>query len=738
MREAIRAAGVSLAVIASIEFVDRAGLVDIPNPAALSLIGVVYGGYRGGFASGLVAAALTILYGVYSYLLMPGAGPPAEQPTRVAVIAVVALMIAWMTGRLKFRVEQVLREKVETQAADLAKVRQAELRLRNREAQLRTLLDALPAHVVYVDRNLTIRFHNRAYEEWTGLPGSFIDGRTLEEVIGKELFESGTRQHALDALAGKASVFERARSDAQGRRRVIEAHFLPDVTEDGSVAGYFGMLFDVTHHKESQARISRLTERLRRALSSSRLVLWEFDLRSGVVELGREWAQIVGGKEVMTQIKATKLRQLVHPEDRTRVDKAFQEVIDGRAEQYDIEHRVKAIDGEWKWVRSTGRVVELDSAGKPLRLSGTNRDITPRKLAEMRLEENERRLRLVTDAVPAMIVYVDSDQRYRFCNRRYSETMGLSEAAILGRTVHDVIGEAQYEVSRPWLEKALAGEECEHERRHEWPEGTVAYLSVTYVPHRAEDGKVLGVYALLVDLTERKRAERIKERFISMVSHELRTPLTSIIWTLESLAELASGRMSAEETGMVGVAHQNAERMLHLADEILDLEEMDQSELRMSPRRVDLRELAGRVIALNEGLTQKHGVTVVAKGPGGLNVQADPDRIVQVLTNFLSNAAKHSPRGSVVEIEIEPRGDLVRVSVRDRGAGVPEEFRERLFNRFAQSAQGRQMGGSGLGLSIAKEIVERSAGSIGYSHNPGGGAAFWFELPLEARTGAAI
>jgi PAS domain S-box-containing protein len=736
--EATRAVATSFLLIAGIEYLVRAGLVDIPNPAALSLLAVVYAGYSGGLYGGLSSAALTIAYGIYRYLLLPDSLPGLEAITRVAVIALVALSTAGLIGRLRARAEQALRQKVETQARDLAKLQQAELRLKNRETQLRALLDALPAYVAYVDRDLIVRFHNRSYEEWTGLPGSFIDGHSIEEVIGKHLFETGTREHALDALAGKASVFERVHTDRQGRRSVVEAHFLPDVAEDGSIAGYYGMLFDVTRHKESQARVARLTERLRRALSSSRLALWEFDLRSGVVELGREWAQIVGGDEVMSEVKAADLRKLVHPDDRARVDEALQSVLEKRADQYDIEHRVLSVHGEWKWVRSTGRIVEHDAGGRPTRLSGTNRDITPRKLAELALGENERRLRLLTDAVPAMIVYVDADQRYRFCNRRYSETMGRSEADIIGRTVRDVVGQGQYEVSRPWLEKALAGEQCEHERRHEWPEGTVSDLSVMYVPHKADDGTVLGLYALLVDLTERKRAERIKERFLSMVSHELRTPLTSVIWTLESLAELSSDRLSGEEVAMLGVAQQNAERMLHLADEILDLEQLDQSAMRMSPRSVSLPELVRRVIELNEGLAQKHGVRVVAKGAAAATAVADPDRIVQVLSNLISNAAKHSPRGSEVEIGIEPRGTKIRVSVADRGPGVPEEFVDHLFGRFAQSAQGRKVGGSGLGLAISKEIVERSGGTIGYRPNPGGGSMFWFDLPSEPAPDATL
>ena len=553
-------------------------------------------------------------------------------------------------------------------------------------------------------------------------------------MIGKELFESGTREHALAALEGRRAVFERAHLDARGRRSVVEAHFVPDVTEDGSVAGYFGMLFDVSSHKASQARVGRLAERLRRALDGSRLALWDFDLRSGVVELGREWADIVGGERVMSKADAGELRRRVHRDDRARVDEAVRSVIECRVEAYDVEHRVRAMDGEWKWIRSTGKAVEFDAAGKPLRLSGTNHDITLRKRAELAVQENERRLRLVTDAVPALIAYLDAELRYRFCNRGYRETMGRSEAEILGRTVREVVGDAQFEISRPWLERTLAGETVEHERRHRWADGRLADLSVTYVPHVGENGRVQGLYALLVDLTERKRAERIKERFISMVSHELRTPLTSIIWILDELMTKDGGGTSPDAEKLA-LAQQNAERMLRLADEILEIERIDQSELRMSASVVDVPALVERALALNGGVAQKYGVDLVALPFAPASVRADPDRLLQVLSNLLSNAAKHSPRGGRVEVAIEMRGAMVRVSVSDSGPGVPEKFRDRLFGRFEQSADGRAKGGSGLGLAICKEIVVRSGGAIGYDPNPEGGSVFWFELPAAASQG---
>ena len=337
------------------------------------------------------------------------------------------------------------------------------------------------------------------------------------------------------------------------------------------------------------------------------------------------------------------------------------------------------------------------------------------------------RVRLITDAVPAMIVYIDADRRYRFCNRQYCEHMGRDEADIVDRPVREVVGEEQYETTRPWLERALGGERVEFERTQLLPDGRAADLQVTYVPDVDARGRVAGVYALVIDLTERKRAERIKERFIAMVSHEIRSPLTSILWTLE---ELADRQQPEQDTKSVSAARHNAERMLRLADDILDVERIDQGELRLNAAEVRLPALIERAIEMHRELASRRGLRLEAAPAADLRVHADSDRLQQVLANLISNAVKHSPENGVIRLAAEQRGAAARVSVADQGKGVPEAFRERLFGRFSQSADSKRLGGTGLGLAICKEIVERSGGSIGYEPRPEGGSVFWFELPL--------
>jgi signal transduction histidine kinase len=154
-------------------------------------------------------------------------------------------------------------------------------------------------------------------------------------------------------------------------------------------------------------------------------------------------------------------------------------------------------------------------------------------------------------------------------------------------------------------------------------------------------------------------------------------------------------------------------------------------EFRMKP--LEIAALVERSIETNRSYGDQFGVRFALEKPDGeLRVQGDPDRLHQVLANLLSNAAKFSPKGGTVEVAVRRTDGSVRLAVRDHGPGIPEEFRKRIFQRFAQadSSDTRQKGGTGLGLSICKAIVERHQGIVGFDPAAGGGTVFWFELPL--------
>jgi len=229
-----------------------------------------------------------------------------------------------------------------------------------------------------------------------------------------------------------------------------------------------------------------------------------------------------------------------------------------------------------------------------------------------------------------------------------------------------------------------------------------------------------------------EKTARLKDEFIATVSHELRTPLTSMTASLALLATDSEFKSEPAAEQLVAIAYDNCRRLGRLVNDILDFEKLEAGMVPFDIRPVDLASVLELVVESSRTLARQAGVSLVLKGASDCTVRADPDRLTQVFTNLLSNAVKFSPAGSDVLVLIDRVGADVRVSFRDHGPGVPQDFQPRLFEKFAQSADGAQKGGAGLGLSIAREIVERLGGRISYASAPDGGAIFHVALPVMA------
>jgi PAS domain S-box-containing protein len=253
-------------------------------------------------------------------------------------------------------------------------------------------------------------------------------------------------------------------------------------------------------------------------------------------------------------------------------------------------------------------------------------------------------------------------------------------------------------------------------------------------------GENLMVLSVIVDLSERRRIDRLKDEFVATVSHELRTPLTSISGSLGLLVGQQSGNLPEPAARLLVIAHKNSQRLVRLINDILDIEKVESDRIVFNLSRVEVRPLLQRAITENLSLAEAYGVHVrldVVSVRG--EVKADPDRLVQVVTNLLSNAIKFSSTDQEVLVSVEKRGDLVRISVRDHGSGIPAAFRSHIFEKFAQadSTNTRQNGGTGLGLSIVKQIVQRLDGEVCFDDALGGGTIFHVDLPAWKHENAA-
>lgn len=240
-----------------------------------------------------------------------------------------------------------------------------------------------------------------------------------------------------------------------------------------------------------------------------------------------------------------------------------------------------------------------------------------------------------------------------------------------------------------------------------------------------------GRLVVVREVTAERQSERAKEAFVANVSHEVRTPLAGII----GFSELLLGRDFSPEDRRrhMETIHREAQRLSSLVDDFLDLQGMDQARFRIVPRPVDLRDVVREQASVYTGRDERHAIELDIP-EDVVPVEADELRISQVVGNLLSNAIKYSPEGGMVRLRVERNGDDARVEVVDQGLGIPAEDVGHVFERFFRvEAPGRdRVGGTGLGLALARELVELHGGTIGVDSTEGEGSRFWFTLPLRA------
>ncbi len=231
---------------------------------------------------------------------------------------------------------------------------------------------------------------------------------------------------------------------------------------------------------------------------------------------------------------------------------------------------------------------------------------------------------------------------------------------------------------------------------------------------------------------EADRVEKLKSEFVSTVSHELRTPLTAIGGSLGLLLGLFKQDVSTEAQNLLEIANQNTSRLNRLINDILDFEGIESGQIELEKEKVDLVDVTRKAVALNQSFAAHYGVKMaIVKHPEQANLLGDEHRLLQVFANLLSNAIKFSKKGGVVEVSVFDEQDSLLVKIRDFGRGIPEEFRARMFQRFAQadSTDARDRGGTGLGLAITRRIIESHGGNINYASQLGVGTEFRFMLP---------
>lgn len=358
------------------------------------------------------------------------------------------------------------------------------------------------------------------------------------------------------------------------------------------------------------------------------------------------------------------------------------------------------------------------------------KDVSEQRQSEAALRRSEARLRLTANTLPALICYVDTEQRYGFNNQTYEDWYGIPIAELQGRYIWESLGNEDYTRIQPQVEAALAGRQTSFETELTTPDGKSRCLMVTYIPEIDEHGDVKGFFGLSNDISDRKAAERMKDEFVSIVGHELRTPLTSIHGSLRLLASKQLGTLTPQGQEFLEISLKNTQRLTRLINDVLDLERMESGRATLSIQACNLADLMRQAAQAMQAMADTKEINLEV-APLVVTAHVDPDHIIQVLTNLLSNAIKFSASGTTVWLSACRQAEAILVQVKDQGRGIPSDRLEAIFERFQQidASDSRELGGTGLGLAICKNIVQQHGGKIWVESVLGVGSTFFFTLP---------
>ncbi|MBO6923172.1 MAG: PAS domain S-box protein [Roseicyclus sp.] len=430
-----------------------------------------------------------------------------------------------------------------------------------------------------------------------------------------------------------------------------------------------------------------------------------------VKTFGYEFAEIVG-----------QLPDILYDEDDENAKFYDIWAIVSKGGYWQGEQRLKAKNGNTVIVQTT-IIPRFDKAGVHVDSISVRTDLT-----KARAEAASDGRNAVIEGLPDGVIVYDPDTfEIIYANKNCRKRLGWAQGDLEGKKMSDTFIKFDQGLFERYLAPLLNGEAKEVTIEVMHDQGPVEILThYDTGPH----GKP-SLISVIRDITERKQAESLKLNSVSMVSHELRTPLTSIKGALRLIESGAVGELSPDISRMISVAHRNSDRLLEIVNDILALEKIDSGEMSFVNKQMDLRDLLQEAAEANAGYGEQFGVEyAVAAMDAPALVRADQSRLMQVMSNLMSNAAKFSPAGAKVDLYIEDRADAWRVCVADHGPGIPESAHKTLFDSFFQveGTSEHSRPGTRLGLTISKKIIQRHGGTIAFDTQLGKGTIFYFEL----------
>ena len=574
-------------------------------------------------------------------------------------------------------------------------------------------------------------------------------GYTTEELVGLlivDLVDPDDRERVAENLChGRDSIVEHAMLYKDGGRIIVEAH--GRTTPVGDPGGRrCTVVRDITERKQTEQALREQTERYELVLAGAQSAIWDWDVTGQRVHYSAQWKAMRGLSDDEVDDHQDIWSGSIFAGDAPRVLASIQAHVDGKTAVFAEEYRIHCKDGSLKWIAGRG-IAQRDASGQVIRMAGSDSDITERKRIEQALRESQADLNRAQSVgqIGSWRLNIHrnqllwSDESYRI----YGIPLGLPLTyEIFLSAVHP--DDREY-VDRMWM-AALQGAPYDIEHR------IVVGGKVKWVREKAElevdgQGQVLGGFGTTQDITSLKQAEQAlveadqrKDAFLAMLAHELRNPLTPIRNAAHVLGHLETREPRVRWAQQI--IERQVDYLTRLVDDLLDVSRIVRDKVALKMTRVELATVVDQALVMARPLidAMEHRVEI-SLPPHPVLLEGDSVRLAQVLLNLLDNAAKYTPKGGRIDIAASVIGPVIELKLRDNGVGIPPELLPQIFDLFQQGERtlDRSQGGLGIGLTLAKRLVEMHGGLLeAYSAGAGHGTEFTIWLPAHLGASASV
>jgi PAS domain S-box-containing protein len=497
---------------------------------------------------------------------------------------------------------------------------------------------------------------------------------------------------------------------------------------------WYGTATDIHAVRDAEERLRQSQSALALAMRGGRMGWWQRDLATNAVTWSPELEELFGLPPGAFAGDENAFFAYVHPDDQASISAAVADAI-ATGRDYVIEFRFRHADGSWRWMEGRGRATY--EAGQPTVLYGIGIDITDRKVAEETVRAREERLRIAAEVGAFGLYDYDLEGGGMYWSPELHRILGTEDATSPDEAAIHPDDRAETLERFAAAQSPLGDGSFDFEYRMVRPDGAVRWVSThgrTYFsePEPGPDRRPLRSIGVVVDVTERRQADELRDVFVGMLSHELRTPVTAIYGGSQVLRREHVDDATRQE--IIADIITESERLERLVENLLVIARAERHVDLGGRDPVLLRPILNRVIA--DKRRRWPGSRIEDEVASGLPpITGDDASIELILRNLISNALKYGSTGGVVLIGAERRGDVVAVSVRDDGPGIDPADRERLFDLFYRTDVARRRAqGAGIGLYVVRALVESVGGRVWAANRPGGGAEFGFEVPIYAES----